>query len=99
MRTYGGGAGGVCPNGGAHSRDGSGEYGLRQQVTGDGVAVVYQGMGDDGTIWISLRQGGQWIAPLLYARLIVSGDGTRGSYGRYLNPTPSGIRVSGVVAG
>lgn len=57
---WGAGAQGVCPSGGKHDSNGSGTYGLRIQVVGEGVVVVHQGRGDDGTIWMSLRQNGVW---------------------------------------
>ena len=61
---WGGGSQGVCPNGGKHDSDGSSTYGLRTQVVGEGVVVVHQGRGNDGTIWMSLRQGGAWTKNL-----------------------------------
>lgn len=57
---WGGGGGGVCPNGGKHDGNGSSNYGLRYQVVGGGVVLAYQGKGDDGTIWLSVRQNGSW---------------------------------------
>lgn len=52
-------------NGGkSHSSEGSGEYSLQMRVAGQGVAAVYQGRGNDGTIWMTLRQSSQWVAHL-----------------------------------
>lgn len=56
----------TCPaaNGGPHSVEGSGEYGLRVQLVGQGIAVAYQGRGNDGTIWLSLRHDYEWLGHL-----------------------------------
>lgn len=57
---------GACPaaNGGPHSTAGSGNYKVRARVVGEGIAVAFQGKGDDGTLWLLLRQNGQWSAPV-----------------------------------
>lgn len=57
---------GACPanGGGAHSVDGSGDYGLNCQIRGKGSAIAFQSAGDSGEIWLLLRQNGAFLPPV-----------------------------------
>lgn len=60
-----GGNNGTCPaTNQAHNASGSSEYSLSTELTGEGVVATFEGKGDSGEIWMTIKIGSSWIAPV-----------------------------------